>query len=81
MHVPIHTHTFMRTHIDKYIHTCDRTYINTHIYRSELFLEGASEDDKKAWISILNKTIKGQSFALDEAKEKCETCNPFYYCF
>ena len=73
--------TCIHTYIHTYIHTCDHTCINTYIYRSELFLEGASEDDKKAWISILNKTIKGQSFAIDEVKEECETCNPFYYCF
>ena len=48
--------------------------------RSELFLTGATEDDKKEWIELLNKTIKGQSLIVDEIIQESETCNLFKCC-
>lgn len=48
--------------------------------RSELFLAGTTEDNKRKWIELLNKAIKGQSFIVDEIIEESRTCNLFTLC-
>merc|ERR1719378_1952400 len=49
---------------------------------SELFLESANEVNKKEWITLLNKAIKGETFNMEILEEEvASTCNPFDCCF